>query len=87
MNYTELFGYNVDMIFLELFLYFVLFTYRRSVRSGYAFAHQEGFGRLITSGRMMRQPHHTTFQQVKNGGFFMMIDMITVFENNSKCRI
>lgn len=36
---------------------------RRSVRSGYAFAHQEGFGRLITSGRMMRQPHHTTFQQ------------------------
>lgn len=29
-------------------------NYRRSVRSGYAFAHQEGFGRLITSGRMMR---------------------------------
>jgi hypothetical protein len=32
---------------------------RRSVRSGYAFAHQEGFGRLITSGKMMRPP--TTF--------------------------
>jgi len=27
---------------------------RRSVRSGYAFAHSEGFGRLITSGRIMR---------------------------------
>lgn len=25
---------------------------RRSIRSGYAFAHQEGFGRLITSGKM-----------------------------------
>ena len=31
------------------------FTFRRSVRSGYAFAHQEGFGRLITSGRIMKQ--------------------------------
>ncbi|CAH0553187.1 unnamed protein product [Brassicogethes aeneus] len=28
---------------------------RRSIRSGYAFAHQEGFGRLITSGKIMRQ--------------------------------
>ncbi|RZF37486.1 hypothetical protein LSTR_LSTR005361, partial [Laodelphax striatellus] len=28
---------------------------RRSVRSGYAFAHQEGFGRLITSGKIMRK--------------------------------
>lgn len=28
---------------------------RRSVRSGYAFAHQEGFGRLITSGKIMRR--------------------------------
>ncbi|XP_070384650.1 probable phospholipid-transporting ATPase IM [Dermacentor albipictus] len=27
---------------------------RRSVRSGYAFAHQEGFGRLIMSGKIMR---------------------------------
>lgn len=27
---------------------------RRSVRSGYAFAHSEGFGRLITSGRIMK---------------------------------
>jgi len=38
---------------------------RRSVRSGYAFAHQEGFGRLITSGKMMRQSHQqaTNFQQ------------------------
>ncbi|KAL1117506.1 hypothetical protein AAG570_003825, partial [Ranatra chinensis] len=30
-------------------------TMRRSVRSGYAFAHQEGFGRLITSGKLMRK--------------------------------
>lgn len=29
---------------------------RRSIRSGYAFAHQEGFGRLITSGKIMRRP-------------------------------
>ncbi|KAH8038726.1 hypothetical protein HPB51_002870 [Rhipicephalus microplus] len=28
---------------------------RRSVRSGYAFAHQEGFGRLIMSGKIMRR--------------------------------
>ncbi|CAG0920549.1 unnamed protein product [Notodromas monacha] len=27
---------------------------RRSLRSGYAFSHQEGFGRLITTGKMMR---------------------------------
>ncbi|CAH0687833.1 unnamed protein product [Spodoptera exigua] len=31
---------------------------RRSVRSGYAFAHQEGFGRLITSGKIMRRIPH-----------------------------
>jgi len=33
---------------------------RRSIRSGYAFAHQEGFGRLITSGKMSvyRNSHH-----------------------------
>ncbi|KAM3965408.1 ATPase phospholipid transporting 8B isoform 1-T3 [Aphomia sociella] len=31
---------------------------RRSVRSGYAFAHQEGFGRLITSGKIMRRIQH-----------------------------
>ncbi|CAL4082603.1 unnamed protein product, partial [Meganyctiphanes norvegica] len=30
---------------------------RRSLRSGYAFAHQEGFGRLITSGKIMRPRH------------------------------
>ena len=34
---------------------FKFFYFRRSVRSGYAFAHQEGFGRLITSGRIMSQ--------------------------------
>ena len=34
---------------------FKFFYFRRSVRSGYAFAHQEGFGRLITSGRIMKQ--------------------------------
>ena len=46
---------------------FIFVFYRRSVRSGYAFAHQEGFGRLITSGKMMRQSHQqaTNFQQVK----------------------
>ncbi|XP_044736525.1 probable phospholipid-transporting ATPase IM isoform X3 [Chrysoperla carnea] len=34
---------------------------RRSIRSGYAFAHQEGFGRLITSGKIMRKLPHTDF--------------------------
>ena len=33
---------------------------RRSVRSGYAFAHSEGFGRLITSGRIMREVGNVT---------------------------
>ncbi|XP_019867395.1 probable phospholipid-transporting ATPase IM isoform X2 [Aethina tumida] len=33
---------------------------RRSIRSGYAFAHQEGFGRLITSGKIMRKLPNTT---------------------------
>lgn len=47
---------------------------RRSIRSGYAFAHQEGFGRLITSGKMsvyrhnhrenhVEQSNHVTQQQ------------------------
>lgn len=31
---------------------------RRSIRSGYAFAHQEGFGRLITSGKMSMNRHN-----------------------------
>ena len=34
---------------------------RRSRRSGYAFAHQEGFGRLITSGKIM-QPRNANTQ-------------------------
>ncbi|XP_050303253.1 probable phospholipid-transporting ATPase IM isoform X2 [Anthonomus grandis grandis] len=34
---------------------------RRSIRSGYAFAHQEGFGRLITSGKIMRKLPNTEF--------------------------
>lgn len=34
---------------------------RRSVRSGYAFAHQEGFGRLITSGKIMRKLPNADF--------------------------
>lgn len=40
---------------------------RRSIRSGYAFAHQEGFGRLITSGKIMRTPRNSeTFIDRKN---------------------
>lgn len=34
---------------------------RRSIRSGYAFAHQEGFGRLITSGKIMRKLPNAEF--------------------------
>ncbi|XP_055380477.1 probable phospholipid-transporting ATPase IM [Condylostylus longicornis] len=37
--------------------------HRQSLRSGYAFAHEEGFGRLITSGKIMRrQPIEYSFQ-------------------------
>ena len=33
-------------------------NFRRSTRSAYAFAHEEGFGKLITSGRIMaKQPN------------------------------
>ncbi|XP_076059333.1 ATPase phospholipid transporting 8B isoform X2 [Oratosquilla oratoria] len=39
---------------------------RRSIRSGYAFAHQEGFGRLITSGKIMR-PRNPKPGFVSNG--------------------
>ncbi|XP_066966200.1 phospholipid-transporting ATPase ID isoform X10 [Macrobrachium rosenbergii] len=39
---------------------------RRSVRSGYAFAHQEGFGRLITSGKIMR-PRNMKQGPMSNG--------------------
>ncbi|XP_069187233.1 phospholipid-transporting ATPase ID isoform X2 [Procambarus clarkii] len=39
---------------------------RRSIRSGYAFAHQEGFGRLITSGKIMR-PRNPKAGHVSNG--------------------
>lgn len=35
--------------------------HRRSLRSGYAFAHQEGFGRLITSGKLVRRTIPHTF--------------------------
>lgn len=35
------------------------FRSRRSIRSGYAFAHQEGFGQLITSGQIM--PKHKSY--------------------------
>lgn len=34
---------------------------RRSIRSGYAFAHQEGFGRLITSGKIMKKLPNAEF--------------------------
>lgn len=34
---------------------------RRSIRSGYAFAHQEGFGRLIMSGKIMKKSKSNTF--------------------------
>lgn len=41
---------------------------RRSIRSGYAFAHQEGFGRLITSGKMSvyRQNHPENSSECNN---------------------
>ena len=39
---------------------------RRSLRSGYAFAHQEGFGRLITSGKIMK-PRKQMFRNGSNG--------------------
>ncbi|XP_031638673.1 probable phospholipid-transporting ATPase IM isoform X1 [Contarinia nasturtii] len=42
---------------------------RRSLRSGYAFAHHEGFGRLITSGKIMRKlPQDFAFPLGKGSG-------------------
>lgn len=44
---------------------------KRSIRSGYAFAHQEGFGRLITSGKIMKRRFHqeaAATPHVANGG-------------------
>jgi phospholipid-translocating ATPase len=43
---------------------------RRSIRSGYAFAHQEGFGRLITSGKIMRKIPNPDFSFSSFGGKF-----------------
>lgn len=43
---------------------------RRSLRSGYAFAHQEGFGRLITSGKIMRKLPNADFSFPSLGGKF-----------------
>lgn len=40
---------------------------RRSVRSGYAFAHQEGFGRLIMSGKIMKKSKSNTFANNLHG--------------------
>ena len=34
---------------------------RKSMRSGYAFAHQEGFGRLIMSGKIMKKTKSSSF--------------------------
>lgn len=34
---------------------------RRSVRSGYAFAHQEGFGTLIMSGKLAQKPSNSRY--------------------------
>ncbi|KFM73054.1 putative phospholipid-transporting ATPase ID, partial [Stegodyphus mimosarum] len=34
---------------------------RKSMRSGYAFAHQEGFGRLIMSGKIMKKSKSSSF--------------------------
>jgi hypothetical protein len=54
-----------------------LLFYRRSVRSGYAFAHQEGFGRLITSGKMMRPP--TTFPSFQVYNLYKVKKLVQFF--------
>ncbi|XP_046677683.1 phospholipid-transporting ATPase ID isoform X2 [Homalodisca vitripennis] len=42
--------------------------HRRSIRSGYAFAHEEGFGRLITSGKLMKRvPPRTNLSCLRPG--------------------
>ena len=50
---------------------------RRSLRSGYAFAHQEGFGKLITSGKIMRKTGLNFGSKVNNSS------NITTSGNNS----
>jgi len=58
-NFTKFYNQLRDI------LIFANFSHRRSIRSGYAFSHQEGFGRLITSGKIMkRQPPTNAFQVI-----------------------
>ncbi|XP_014251342.1 phospholipid-transporting ATPase ID [Cimex lectularius] len=49
---------------------------RRSVRSGYAFSHQEGFGRLITSGKIMRKMPKSDFLGFSSPAVRSNIDVI-----------
>nr|XP_027204123.1 probable phospholipid-transporting ATPase IM [Dermatophagoides pteronyssinus] len=55
---------------------------RRSIRSGYAFAHQEGFGHLITSGKIMRGKTQSYNLNVPNDS--KMISTTTSNNINSK---
>jgi len=63
---------------------------RRSVRSGYAFSHAEGFGRLITSGRIINQDKNVSTRtwtngipRIKNGGLKATKKQMTNSDNNS----
>ena len=47
---------------------------RRSVRSAYAFSHQEGFGTLIMSGKLAQKPSITRYN---NGGFNTIGESLT----------
>ena len=42
---------------------------RRSIRSGYAFSHQEGFGRLITSGKLVQKQSIRSNASTVNNSF------------------
>ena len=44
------------------------------MRSGYAFAHSEGFGRLITSGRIMKEVKTKLFEFALKKLFFRLVD-------------
>ncbi|XP_023245345.1 phospholipid-transporting ATPase ID [Copidosoma floridanum] len=61
---------------------------RRSLRSGYAFAHQEGFGRLITSGKIMRKlPNGSDFKFFTSNNVSRQVSSIATNspkENNSR---
>lgn len=57
---------------------------RRSIRSGYAFAHQEGFGRLITSGKLAQKQSIRSNASTQANSISTSIEPATVVTNTPR---